>query len=175
MGNRAPAEHDLPLTAVGKLEALKVRDYFADDHITISAVYSSSYQRAVQTAEPTAQAFKLLVQKRDDLCERRWGSMGVLTWSEAEAELREMSIENRHRFVPEGGESWADMEVRSMKVIDEILHKGVGDVAVFTHGGVLRGLLPTLAGVSKSEHERFTMRTGGIAKFDSERGTVEIL
>ncbi len=78
--------------------------------------------------------------------------MGTLTWTEVGAHLANLSIEERYRFVPDCGESWADMEERSRRVVDEILSTEHGDVAVFTHGRVLRGLLPTLARVDKSEH-----------------------
>ena len=159
MGDGAPIEHDLPLTEVGKREALQVRDYFVSNNVPISAVYSSTYQRAVQTAQPTAGEFGLQVLQRADLCERHWGGLAGLTWPELSSRLDEMTTEDRYNFLPEGGESWAQMEARSFKVVDEIMQR-TGDVAVFTHGGVLRGLLPALGGVDRAQHEQFTMKTG---------------
>ena len=174
MGDSAPIEHDLPLTEVGAQEALGVRDYFVSNNIAISRVYASTYQRAVQTAEPTAAQFGVTVTQTPDLCERHWGVLATLTWQELSSRLAGMSIEERYNFVPENGESWAQMEDRTQRALTQIM-QGTGDVAVFTHGGVLRGILPALAGVNKEQHERFTMKTGGIAKYDSELKTVEIL
>lgn len=174
MGDRAPIEHDLPLTEVGTLEALAVRDYFVTNKIAITGVYSSTYQRAAQTAEPTATQFGLHVTQTEDLCERHWGTLASLTWPELSAKLGEMTTDERYNFLSEGGESWADMEKRSFIAVDEINDQH-GDVAVFTHGGVLRGLLPALAGVDRALHEQFTMKTGGIARYDSALKTVQII
>ncbi len=171
----APAGHDLPLTEVGRAEAQAVAELFRSNKTPLSAVYASTLMRAVQTAEPTAEHYGLALTKDVRLCERDWGIMNALTWPEVATQLSEMPLEDRYIFEPEGGESWAQMEMRVMEAVQEIQSRDLGDVAIFTHGGVLRGLLPVLARVDKSEHERFTLKTGGIARYDTEADSVEII
>lgn len=167
MGDKAPIDHDLPLTHTGLEEADRIRNYFVEKHIPVTDVYASSKVRAAKTAEPTARVYGLTTKLRDALGERRWGSLRTSTWPEVDSILSKLTIEERYHFKPDGGESWQEMEERVLSVLDEIADDHlVGDnVVIVTHGGVLRALLPLLAQVSKERHAEYSVDTGAIAKF----------
>lgn len=177
MGDLAPIEHDLPLTLRGREEAERVADYFITNKIPMTDVYASSYVRAVQTAEPTARRFNLTVKARDGLRERTWGSLKHLKWPELAKQLDGMNIEERYHFKPEGAESWAEMDTRVRTVLDEIAneHEEGANVAIFSHGGALRGMMTSLAGVEKSKFTDFSMDTGAIAKFTFDNRSFDFI
>ena len=175
MGDKAPAGHDLPLTSMGQQEAERVAKYFKDNGVMLDAVYSSTFVRAYQTALPTAELFGFQIAKDGRLRERDWGSMNNYTWPEVATTLKNMPLDARYRFVPEDGESWAQMEERVLAVMRDIMSKPTQNVAIFTHGGVLRGLMPVLAGVGKEHHENYTMDTGAISKFSTDTSSFEFV
>ena len=72
--NYTPDEINRPLSDKG-LESLEKLDFLADKPIT--AIYSSPYQRAIQTVEPLAQSLKLAIQTDKRLIERKLSSQAI--------------------------------------------------------------------------------------------------
>ena len=66
--NYTPDEINRPLSDKG-LESLAQLDFLADKPIT--AIYSSPYQRTIQTIEPLAQNLKLTIQTDRRLIKRK--------------------------------------------------------------------------------------------------------
>ena len=64
-------EHDC-LTPAGRIQALAAADRLKDE--SISEIWSSSMGRALETAQPTANALNLPVKTADFIREVHWGS-----------------------------------------------------------------------------------------------------
>lgn len=119
-----------PLTEQGKRDALLVEDVLRDKGIT--AVYSSSYIRAVMTVEPFARSAGLEIHQEYELRERtsgKWENSFETYADYIEAQINDFSCK------PEDGESLDEVQKRNMSVIVRVLrqHDG-GSVVIGTHG-----------------------------------------
>ncbi len=128
---------DFPLTELGKNDALTAADVLKDKDI--SAVYSSSYLRAVQTVTPFAEEAGLEIIKEYSLRERTGGN-----WQssfENYAEYINAQIEDISCKV-EGGESLEEVQERCMETIEQIIAENDGKaVVVGIHGMALATIL----------------------------------
>lgn len=167
LGAQCLVNNDCPLNEVGKADIQKIAEYFKQQNIAVSDVYSSDLDRTRQTAEAIANAYNLPVKIKTDLTERNWGDWGGMVWEEVAKKLSVMDIEDRYTFVPPNGESWQHMEERVFKALEEIAEENTeGEhIVIVTHKGVLRSVLPVLAEAGKEKHEDFTVKTGSITAF----------
>jgi probable phosphoglycerate mutase len=166
MGGLCPANNDFPLTPNGEAEAVRAGNYFVHDGIRVDAVYTSPLQRAHDTARAIADSTQAPLFVLPDLTERNWGVLGTATWQDVNAQLSRLSFEERYAYVPEGGESWADMETRLFKTLDDIAndYDAASTIVIVMHNGCLRAVLSALA-KNKSGHEEYSVATGSITKF----------
>ncbi len=109
----------------------------------IHKIFCSPEARAVQTAHIIGSELDIRPIVLEGLTERDWGDWEGQPWSEIEAQLSQLSLDERRRFVPPHGESWEQMENRLLSSIDVILQEN-DSVAVVTHAGALRALMPPL-------------------------------
>jgi len=128
-----------PLSKLGKQQAEMTALALAKERVT--AIYSSDLYRAVQTAEPLAQALNLKINATDTFRERHVGVLEGLTFDEAKKEFPEdyYALVNRElAHVITRGESYHQLLKRTTSVLNEILekHKG-GRIAIFAHTGTI--------------------------------------
>jgi len=120
----------------------------------IDALYSSHLIRAVETAEIINKYLKLQHLIRNDICEISFGDL--------EGNTDDYNNDNYIDFKTEqmklvedisypGGECGADVYKRAMNTIDEIVKSKKHNIAVVTHGGVIRSLLAGLLGLDMSK------------------------
>ena len=120
----------------------------------IDALYSSHLIRAVETAKIINQYLKLDHIIKENICEISFGAL--------EGNTDEYIMENFADFktnqmklmedVPyPSGECGADVYKRAMVTIEEILKSDKQNVAVVTHGGVIRSLIAGLLGLDMSK------------------------
>ncbi len=106
----------------------------------------------------------------NELHERSWGSWLGRRWVEVKEMLEEMSVEERFSFIPPQGESWQQMEARLSNclsnIIEEAQIKKVECVAVVTHGGALRGLIPILKNALKDSSFKYEFENASVTIFD---------
>ena len=103
----------------------------------IEAIYSSPYQRALETVTPLAKHFDLPVKELRDLRERNLGSFRSATIDEAVAETW-----SDFDFVHPGGESSRAAQSRALAVSRILARRHpTGPVALATHGNLLVLLL----------------------------------
>ncbi|MBI4824460.1 MAG: histidine phosphatase family protein [Nitrospirae bacterium] len=120
-------------------------------NMRLKAVYTSSLQRALKSAEiiATGNALKPIVVP--ELRERNFGAWEGMSFDEIRASYPDAFdswAKDPMRFSPIGGESTLEVKERVMKVLYEILKAHNGDaVSIVSHGGVNRVILCCLMGI----------------------------
>jgi broad specificity phosphatase PhoE len=129
---------DIHLNAQGRGKAEAVAAMLRS--IPLDAVYSSPLERALETAEPTAQAAGKTVRKDGRLQEVDFGELTGMPFSE----LREITVwQEVHRNPAAvrypGGESLSEVQDRAAAMIRQIHGEyESGFVAMFTHADTIR-------------------------------------
>lgn len=130
-------------------------------------VYSSKERRALQSAELISQILGVPTEKIDGMQERNWGVFTGKPWSEIKKVLEAMTLEERYDYVPADGESWRIFETRLVDAIKKIVDKNKGKtVAVVTHGGAIRALIPFLLNVPKEESFKYEPDNASLTIFE---------
>jgi 2,3-bisphosphoglycerate-dependent phosphoglycerate mutase len=134
-------DDERPLTTEGLRQADELA--LELDPYRLSAVYSSPYQRSVQTVSPTAARRSLEVQLLDDLRERRltpvpavgdgWAALLARAWADPD-------------FAVDGGESGRAAQSRGLGVLDLLRarHADGGRLLVGSHGNLISLILQSL-------------------------------
>ena len=165
-GEKCLVEHDTELTETGQNEAAQAATYFKDNSIEVSDIYTSPHVRCTQTAVIIADKFQLTSYVDNNLRERQWGELKNHTWKDLATQLDEMDIEERYAFVPEGGESWQQMESRLFTAIGTIIEASSGsNIVIVTHKGCLRAILTALNETDKTVHATYSMKTGSVTSY----------
>lgn len=120
----------------------------------IDALYSSNLIRAVETAQILN---KYLCQEhiiREDIREMSFGLLEGKSDEEIDLEFADFKREQL-LFLEDipypGGESGRAVYNRAMKTIEEIINSDKQNIAVVTHGGVIRSLLAGILGLDMSK------------------------
>ncbi len=116
----------------------------------ITAIYSSPFDRTMETARIVAMHCKVPIETRDALREISHGHWEGHTRSEVEIGFPDEYAsweEDPFTFAPEGGESGVAVLARALPVIREIVmrHAG-GHVLVVSHKATIRLILSSLLG-----------------------------
>lgn len=158
---------DIQLSRRGHEQARMVAARLALEDI--SAVYSSDLTRARSTAEEIAATHALKVETRRALREVDVGAWEGLSIEE----IRERFPEDFERWKKDSanvrfpqGESYLDVKVRAMPVIDEIVrrHRAREEGAVVvSHSGPLKVIICTLLGLDLNERYRFSLANASVS------------
>jgi alpha-ribazole phosphatase len=146
---------DLHLSSRGVSSAGELRDRFSKLHI--EAVYCSALRRSRDTAAIIAGGCGMEPVVREEFNEIDMGEWEGRSFEEVkekypdEFEARGADLLN---YRVAGGESFLDVQERSMKALEEILGRTAGDVVIVTHSGVKRSMLACLEGMSMQESFR---------------------
>ncbi|HKD36255.1 MAG TPA: histidine phosphatase family protein, partial [Pirellulales bacterium] len=112
--------------------------------LPIEAIYSSPLARAIETAEPIADALRLAIHTDDRLKEINAGVFQGVLWSEIEQHSADLAVRWKQQdpdFVIPGGESRRQLAERGRAAFDAIKAAGNRQAIVVAHGGVLAGAL----------------------------------
>lgn len=140
---RYQGHRDLPLNGTGRKQARALAQRLAGE--TLSAVYSSDLQRALETARIVAAGHEMAVVPRAELRELNFGLYEGLSPQEVES-LHPDSfpawLANPVAVSPPEGESLAQMMERVKGFLDRVKGERQGQqVLVVGHGGSLRAIL----------------------------------
>ncbi len=121
---------DSPLTEKGIAQAKKAHELLLEEGVRIDAVYSSTSERAMDTAM-YASGRDEIPHLNKDLKERHYGEM--------EGETRRITAcftkeEREHFYVATHGEPSEVTKKRVSRAIDSIMEKEEGTVLVVSHG-----------------------------------------
>lgn len=136
-----PGEPDA-LSPAGQSQIEKLTAACRDENV--EAVFHSTQSRAVFTANALADALHVPSIEQAGLEERNFGDWDNWEWPQIAAELDKLTTEERYTFVPPNGESWQQMEERLHVALQEIATGQYASVAVVTHWGSIRALLPMI-------------------------------
>ncbi len=131
---------DLPLNETGLVQAQKIAARLVNDKI--AALYSSPLQRAIQTAQPLANAQHLEIQKHDGLLDINFGAFEGMTLDEARQAFPEV-VEKwitapGHVKFPKG-DSFKLVRSRIEAMLDELASKHAGETVAFVSHKIVCG------------------------------------
>lgn len=163
--------YDSPIGSVGKLQLAEVADYFQNKKM--GKIYHSPLIRAKETAFAIAGKRAHLLEADERLRERKWGKDDA-TWQEFWEILDKMTLMERYRYKPPGGESWQEFEQRTAEFWNDKVKYNETTVAIVSHEGTMRCILAyllreQLGGLEKSLAWSIqqTFAFGSVSTFDT--------
>lgn len=120
----------------------------------IDGLYSSHLIRAKQTAEIINKYIYQQHIIKENICESSFGEMEGKSNDyiyEYYADFKKEQMKLEADLPYPGGENGKDVYDRSMVTINEIIHSNMKNVAIVTHGGVIRALMAGLLGIDMSK------------------------
>jgi broad specificity phosphatase PhoE len=163
LNGRHTGRTDIPLTDGGREAARTLRERLHHWHFDLVLV--SPLTRARETCELSGLGAE--AQLRPDLLEWDYGDYEGLTTVEIRAQRPDWRL---WRDGCPGGESAADVGARADRVVEEIRASG-GEVAVFSHGHMLRVLGARWIALGPENGARLGLSTGAICVLGHERET----
>lgn len=149
---------DVPLSATGVQQARAVRDHMRalPEDQRPTAVASSPYRRALQTAEIAVEGLDVPLAVDERLRERDLGAFDGLTWIGIEQQHPEESARRsrvgKFYYRPPGGESWADVVLRVRQVLLELQERYAGErLCVFSHQATIMAFRVAVEGLVERE------------------------
>lgn len=144
---------------------------------SIARIYSSDMTRAIQTAQTINQYLGVHIITNAGLREIRMGACDTMGWPYLVERYPEFMEEfSRHDAdipYPPDGECGRDVWQRAGQVIRDITMTGLDNVAVVTHGGVIRILLSGFLGLGQERRfyigEPLMNCSISIIKYDERR------
>ena len=131
---RISGQIDFPLSEKGRNQALWLCDVL--QHESLSAIYSSSLSRAVETARPTADSHGLEIRALDALKEIHFGILQARAIDEmdvaASCMWQERSLAKQAYQIP-NGEAFTEFENRINKCLGNILENLSGTALIVAH------------------------------------------
>ena len=161
MAGRIPGIH---LNDLGRKQAQALGEALKDFPIT--AIYSSPLERAMETAEPIAEARKLEIIQEPDLMDTNMGKWEGKSWKVLRLTKAWKIVQNapsRFRF-PEG-ESFAEAQLRYANVLEGIVkkhHKPKDIVAVIFHADPIKLAISHFLGLPLDHFQRLSCNTGSL-------------
>lgn len=146
---RFQGQTDIPLSEVGRRQAMQTRDRLQQLHF--DAIYSSSLKRAYETAQIIAGPHHLEVTPVDDLCEIHMGIWQGQTISEIQSKYPEIfhiwQASPTKAVIPEceGVVNAAERSFRAFKTIGE-RHQSDERIAIVAHGLVNAVIITQILG-----------------------------
>ena len=167
---------DIELNETGLRQAELLAEYLSG--VMIDAVYSSPLRRALKTAEAIASPHKLEVKIAPGLIDFDFGKWHGLPQQEVKRRYRELYAEwvkNPHLIRMPEGESLSDVRERALTVVDEVVAKYEGTVALVSHRVVNKVLICALLGLDNSHFWNIKQDTGAITIFAYENNRFILL
>lgn len=165
LSGRHTGRTDIPLTETGKEQARLVAGYM--NKITFSKVLVSPLSRAQETAKLAGFSNATTC---DDLIEFDYGNCEGMTTVEIRKNIPDWTVWT-HPCI--NGETLAQVEARAKNVIAMANSSG-GNVAIISHGHMLRILTATWLQLPPSEGRHFMLDTSTISILSHERETPAI-
>jgi len=132
---------DTPLNENGRKQAQALAKKIIE--YSVDAIYSSDLSRAAETATILASALELPVIPEPRLREMHVGIFQGLNREQIHQQYPyEMHCwTNDDTYVPHGGESRAQLQLRAYEALQELMQKKHRTLLLVTHGGTIRLLL----------------------------------
>ena len=160
MAGRLPGVH---LNERGRQQAAELAKALSD--VPLKAIYASSLERAVETAEPIAANHKLEIQLKPDLMDTNIGKWQGRTLKQLRR-LKKWKIVQQapSRFTFPEGESFLQNQMRIVSTLDEIAasHKPKDIVAVVFHADPIKLAVAHYLGMPLDHFQRLGCDTASV-------------
>jgi len=141
--NRCYGSLDFSLSDTGRAQMARAAEYLATE--PISAIYTSSLNRAFESARIVAARTGCAIHATPELSEMNFGDLEGLSYDEIAArhpDLYRQWMEFPTETLFPNGESFLQMRDRVLRAFDRIRHQHEGETIAFvTHAGVIRILI----------------------------------
>ena len=135
--------------------------------LAVSAVYTSTLSRALDTARIVAATHALEPVELVDLREIDLGEVDGLAFDDFPAELRRGLLERPLAIRFPGGETYDELRGRVIAALDRIVASHPGDVvAVVSHAGAIRAALATWLRIADEAFFRIDQRFASVNVVD---------
>jgi len=172
---RIQGQSDVPLSDTGRRQGEAVAAALAG--LPIEALYASPLRRAIQTAQPVADALGLPIQTDPRLKEIHAGVFQDRLRSELDQRFPE-ELARWHSGDPDyalpGGETRRRLMERGRAAFEAILQTGHERVAVISHGGLIAAAFKSLLEIPAGRHP-FNFYNGSISQLAVTDGRVRLL
>jgi len=162
---------DIELNETGIRQAELLAKHLSQ--LEIHAIYSSPLKRALKTAETIASYHNLNVEIAPGLIDFDFGEWQGRPHQEVKDNYKELYvkwIKHPHQVKMRGGESLDDVRKRAISVVDNVISKYEGTIALVSHRVVNKVLICTLLGLDNSHFWNIKQDVGGITTFSYENG-----
>jgi broad specificity phosphatase PhoE len=142
---------DPPVNSLGNAQIRSLLNTLS--RYSIAAIHTSDLLRAHVTAQAIANKFVIPIYPSTNLREINFGNWEALTWAQIEqcdSAYAKLWVD-QYPFLPApDGEAFNDFEFRVLAHIDAITSHDE-DVAIVTHGGVIRTVLTRRSNISRQQ------------------------
>jgi len=162
---------DVSLDELGIRQAELLGKYLGNWRL--EAVYSSPVKRALDTASIIARYQNVAVRIAEGLTDFDFGEWQSLPEQEVMRLYPDLLNEwhdHPHKVRMPGGESLEDAKKRAVEVVNDVLSKHQGSVALVSHRVVIKVLICYLLGLDNSHFPNINQDVGGITIFDYADG-----
>ncbi len=167
---RIQGQIDTPLTDEGYKNAFIVADRFRDMDVKFDHIYSSDLGRAFITAHVIAERLDLenrVIRER----RLRETNYGAFTGKPIDELLKIPGFKGNANFVPDGGESFLDMQKRVISFIKELERKHYDKTTlIVTHAGCIKSTLGYFNSIEPDKSISLKICNEYIGKFVIEKG-----
>lgn len=138
--NILQGQSEWPLSELGRHQAGKLADSWADSGVTFAAIISSPLMRALDTAKRIAARLDCLLEEDPRLMERKWGQLEGRPLTEMQDYFQEHPDLALFDCIPPDGESFWQLYSRAGLAMQDILRREPADYLVVSHGGLLAAM-----------------------------------
>lgn len=165
---------DIELNETGLIQAVSVAKRIAE--YSIQKIYSSDYKRAIQTAKKIEKYTGAEVIVNPSLREIDMGEWEGADWDRIKRLHPEYYSEWSKHIIDmpyPGGESGGDVLKRIDTFITELVNSHYKNVAIVTHGGVIKVFLSSLLGMGQEKRFRLDIDNCSISLVTYNRSIEE--
>jgi broad specificity phosphatase PhoE len=164
-----------PLSSLGAHQALQTARFLKQKAMPVEAIFCSLEKRAEQTAQILQTVLNVPIFATQSLTERDWGRWNNESWNYVRKQLEPLTVEERYQFIPPQGESWRMFEQRLEQELQRILRQPYQRVAIVTHGGCLRCLMPWLTSQPKESSFEYDFANCSLTEVEYQAPTFRVL
>jgi broad specificity phosphatase PhoE/CTP:molybdopterin cytidylyltransferase MocA len=161
-------QKNVPLSNLGKTQAKEAGKRLLALAPSLQMIYTSDLLRASETAKLIAALYphKCTVKREKDFREINLGEWDGLPIAEIKKaypdEFRKRGEDLLHYHVAGGGENFFELQRRAAGRLEDIMKKTDGEIAIVTHGGVIRAIAAHLLGFSVKDLLEMKIANGRI-------------
>lgn len=148
-------QSETSLTELGEQQARALGLHFSKGQYQFDGIFSSPQLRAVKTAEIICESNGQRFETSDLLKEINNGNLAGLKVEEIETLLpKRTDRSNPYLPVGENGESWLELYLRGMNVVELVISHPPGKYLVVSHGAILNAVVWSILGIPPQPSRR---------------------